>query len=209
MIGQTEILNTLTYLMGERSVPSTALEGRKDFIQRSLEEVYRAYPWSFASVKTTLTLAGGLATLPSDFDDQHKIYAYFYTGDNQYQVSEVNIGDGDMYEDGSHKFWLETDNLGTYTINTKDSSYTDLTVKYQKLAPTLSDSVDTPFPDRLVIALGAKRYVKMGQNPDADVSQDEALFQKRLNENIAAAQVNRPLRKHRAVYKANGYHLGE
>jgi len=209
MIGQTEILNTLTYLMGERTVPSTALEGRKDFIQRSLEEVYRAYPWSFASVKTTLTLANGLATLPSDFDDQHKIYAYFYNGDNQYQVEEINIGDGDMYEDGSHKFWLESDNLGTYIINTKDTSYSDLVVKYQKLPPTLSDTVDTPFPDRLVIALGAKRYVKMGQNPDADVSQDEALFQKRLNENIAAAQVNRPLRKHRAVYKANGYHLGE
>jgi hypothetical protein len=209
MVTQTQILNTLTYLMGERTVPSTALEGRKDFIQRSLEEVYRAYPWAFAGTKTDLTLVDGVATLPSNFDDQHKIYAYFYSGDNQYQVEEVNIGDNDMYEDGSHKFWLETDNLGTYTIHTKDTGYTDITVKYQKVAPTLSDSIDTPFNDRLTIALGAKRYVKMGQNPDADVSQDEALFQKRLNENIAASQVNRPLRKHRAVYKANGYHLGE
>ena len=51
MVTQTQILNTLTYLMGERTVPSTALEGRKDFIQRSLEEVYRAYPWAFAGTK--------------------------------------------------------------------------------------------------------------------------------------------------------------
>ena len=209
MIGQTQILETLTYLMGERTVPSTDLEGRKNFIQRSLEEVYRAFPWPFAATKTTLTLASGLATLPANFDDQHKIYAYFYTGDNQYQVEEVNIGDIDMYEDGSNKLWLESDNNGTYKIHNKDTSYTDITIKYQTVAPTINASIYTPFNDQLTIALGAKRYVKMGQNPDADVSQDEALFQKRLNENIAASQVNRPLRKHRAVYKANGYHLGE
>jgi hypothetical protein len=209
MIGQTEILLTLTYLMGERSVPSTALEGRKNFIQRSLEEIYRAYPWPFAAKKTTLTFTSGVATMPTDFDDQHKLYAYYTNGDNQYQVQEINIGDGDMYEDGSNKFWLETDNNDVYTLHTKDTAYPDITIKYQSQVPVISTSVSTPFKDQLTVALGAKRYVKMGQNPDADVSQDEALFQKRLNENIAATQVNRPLRKHRAVYKANGYHLGE
>jgi len=209
MVTQNDILLTLTYLMGENAIPPTATEGRKNFIQRTLEEVYRAFPWSFASAKSTVTLTNGVGTLPSDFDDQHKIYAYFYNGDNQYEVREINIGDSDSYEDGDNKIWLETYNLGVYTINTKDTSYSSLTVKYQVKAPVLSASVDTPFPDMLTVALGAKRYVKMGQNPDADVSQDEALFQKRLNENIAAAQVNRPLRKHRSLYTVNGYRLGE
>lgn len=209
MVTQNEILLTLTYLMGESSIPPTATESRKNFIQKTLQEVYRAFPWSFASTKTTLTLTNGVATMPTNFDDQHKIYAYFYQGDNQYEVREINIGDSDEYLDGDNKIWLESDGLGGYTLNTKDTGYTDITIKYQTVAPTLSDSVSTPFPDGLAVALGAKRYVKMGQNPDADVSQDEALFQKRLNENIAAAQVNRPLRKHRSIYKANGYRLGE
>ena len=87
----------------------------------------------FRWYKTGLTLVDGVATLPSDFDDQTQdIYLTFILGDNQHQVEEVNIGDNDMYEDGSHKFWLETDNLGTYTIHTKDTGYTDITVKYQK-----------------------------------------------------------------------------
>lgn len=195
--------------MGESAVPPTAATPRKNFIQKSLNEVYRAYEWPFASAKETLTLTNGSATLPTDFDAQHKIYAYFYNGDNQYEVKEINIGDSDQFMDGDNKIWVETDGSGGFTINTKDTSYTSLTVKYQTLPPTLSDVVSTPFPDDMVIALGAKRYVKMGQNPDADVSQDEALFQKRLNENIAATQVNRPLRKHRSVYNANGYRLGE
>ena len=33
----------------------------------------------------------------------------------------------------------------------------------------------------------------MGQNPDADVSQDEALFQKDLMKISSPSQVNRPL----------------
>lgn len=209
MVTQNEILLTLTYLMGESSIPPTATEGRKNFIQRTLEEVYRAYAWTFASAKTTLTLTNGSAALPADFDAQHKLYAYFYNGDNQYEVKEINIGDSDEFMAGDNKLWIETDGLGGYTINTKDTTYTDITVKYQTVAPVLSDTVDTPFPDPNVLALGAKRYVKMGQNPDADISQDETLFAKRLNENIAAAQVNRPLRKHKSIYKANGYRLGE
>jgi hypothetical protein len=209
MINQTQALTTLTYLMGERSVPSTALEGRQNFIQRTLEEVYRAYPWAFASATATLSVSSGLATLPSNFDDQHKVYAYFYSGDNQYEVKEINFGDQDLYQTGDNKVWLETDNNGTFFAKTKDTTYDTLVVKYQTQAPEINSTVYTPFNDQLTIALGAKRYVKMGQNPDADVSQDEALFQKRLNENIAASQVNRPLRRNRKIYEANGYRLGE
>lgn len=208
MTTQNQIMLTLTYLMGENSIPPTSTEGRKDFIQRTLEEIYRAYEWPFAGAKTTLTFTNGSVAMPSDFDIQHKIYAYFYQGDNQYEVREINIGDSDEYVAGDNKVWLEYDGAGGYTLNTKDS-LTNITIKYSMLAPVLSSTVNTPFPDVMSIALGAKRYVKLGQNPDADISQDETLFSKRLNENIAATQVNRPNPKHRSVYKANGYRLGQ
>lgn len=208
MTTQNQIMLTLTYLMGENSIPPTSTEGRKDFIQRTLEEIYRAYEWPFAGAKTTLTFTNGSAAMPSDFDMQHKIYAYFYQGDNQHEVREINIGDSDEYVAGDNKVWLEYDGVGGYTLNTKDS-LANITIKYSMLAPVLSSTVNTPFPDVMSIALGAKRYVKLGQNPDADISQDETLFSKRLNENIAATQVNRPNPKHRSIYKANGYRLGQ
>ena len=203
-------METLSYLLGENNVPTSSVStSRKNFIQRTVEEVYRAYPWTFAKTTATLTFASGTATLPADFDVQHKLYAYFYNGDTQTALTEVNVGDSDWYQDYDYKFWVEHIADGVYAIKTKDTSYTSATVKYQTIAPTISATVYTPFSDQMTLALGARRYVKLGQNPDADISQDEALFQKRLNENISAQQVNRPLKKHRSIYKANNYRMGE
>jgi hypothetical protein len=203
-------METLSYLLGENNVPTSSVAtSRKNFIQRTLEEVYRAYPWSFSKETATLNFSSGLATLPSDFDAQHKIYSYFYNGDTQTELREINIGDSDMWQDYDYKFWVEHVADGTFVVKTKDTGYTTAVVTYQALPPTISPTVYTPFLDQMTLALGARRYVKLGQNPDADISQDEALFQKRLNENIAATQVNRPLRKHRSIYRANGYRLGE
>lgn len=210
MVNQTQALETLSYLLGENNVPtSSVITSRKNFLQRTLEEIYRAHPWNFAKANATLTFASGIATLPTDFDAQHKIYSYFYNGQIQTELREINVGDSDMWEDNDNKFWVEHISDGTYAVKTKDTNYTDAVVYYQTVAPTINASIYTPFPDQMTLALGARRYVKLGQNPDADISQDEALFQKRLNENIAASQVNRPLRKHRSIYKANNYRMGE
>lgn len=209
MINQTTILETLSYLLGENSVPTSSIvDSRKRFIQHTLEEIYRAYPWTFAQGTATLTFSGGLATMPSDFDSQQKVYSYFTNGDQQTTVTEINVGDQDMWETGDYKFWIEPLDETTYLLKTKDNNYTDLTIKYQKQVPTINASIATPFPDAMTVALGARRYVKLGQNPDADISQDEALFQKRLTENIAAQQLGRPLKKNRKIYYANNYRLG-
>lgn len=210
MVSQANIEQTLAFMLGENQTPTGAVATqRQNFIQRTLEEVYRAYPWSFAGTTATLTIASGLATLPTDFDSQHKIYAYFYNGDTQTETREINFGDQDMYITDDYKFWIEHISNGVYKLVTKDTGYTLAVVRYQSVAPTLNASTDTPFPDISTLALGARRYIKIGENPDADISQDEALFQKRLGENIAAEQVNRPLRRHRKVYYANNYRLGE
>lgn len=210
MVNQTQVMETLSYLLGENNVPTSSVAtSRRNFIQRSLEEIYRAYPWTFAQGTATLTFSDGVATLPSNFDVQHKIYAYFYDGAIQTELKEINIADSDMWQDYDYKIWIEHTGNNTYAVKTKDTGYTTAVVKYQTLAPEINATVYTPFSDQMTVALGARRYVKLGQNPDADISQDEALFQKRLTENIAAAQVNRPLRKHRSIYHANNYRLGE
>lgn len=209
MVTQTQALTTLSYLLGENSVPtSSIIDSRKNFLQNSLNEIYRAYPWSFATANATLTFSGGIATLPANFDYQHKIYGYFYNGDTQTELKEINIGDSDMYVQNQFKFWIEHVSDDTFQIRTKDTLYTNAVISYQTAAPDFT-TTSTPFNDPNVIALGAKRYVKASENPDADISQDEALFQKRLTEVISAVQVNRPLRKHRSVYAANNYRLGE
>lgn len=210
MINQTQVMETLSYLLGENNVPTSSVaQSRKNFIQRSLEEIYRAHPWNFSKETATLNFSNGIATLPTTFDAQHKIYSYFYNGDTQTELREINIGDSDMWEVQDYKFWVEHVGDGTYAVKTKDTNYDTAVVVYQSVAPVINASVYSPFPDQMTVALGARRYVKLGQNPDADISQDEALFQKRLNENIAASQVNRPLRKHRSIYRANNYRLGE
>jgi hypothetical protein len=208
-VTQNQVLETLSYLLGENSVPTSSVaDSRRNFIQKTVEEVYRAYPWVFAGTTATLSIVDGVATLPSNFDSQQKIYAYFYSGDQQTALTEINIGDSDMYTDGQYRYWVEYED-GAYVIKTKDTNYDTAVTKYQSSPPQLSATVTTPFNDAMTLALGARRYVKLGQNPDADISQDEALFQKRLNENIAAAQVNRPLKKHRKIYYANNYRMGE
>jgi hypothetical protein len=84
--------------------------------------VYRAYPWSFASANATLSVVDGLATLPSNFDDQHKVFAYYATGDNQYEVKEINFGDQDLYQTGDNKVWLDSASIKK-RINHKADKY--------------------------------------------------------------------------------------
>ena len=209
MLNQTDIMTTLAYLMGERTIPTTAVESRQDFIQRTVEEVYRAYPWSFANANATLTVDSGTATLPSNFDSQHKLYVYFYNGTEQVALDEINIGDSDMYVDGDRRYWLDKIGNNTYLIKTKDTDISSVIANHQTVAPELNASIATPFPDRMTIALGAKRYIKLAEDPNADIAQDERIFKNRLSENVAAVQTSRPLKRFRKIYEANRYRLGE
>ena len=70
-INQSDILTTLAYLLGERSVNATTSAPRADFVQQTLVEAYQAYPWRFARTNATLTISNGIATLPTNYDDSH------------------------------------------------------------------------------------------------------------------------------------------
>jgi len=204
---QTDYLLTLAYLMGERTVQSSTTASRGQFIQATLGEIYRAYEWPFATVRTSITNASGIASLASNFDKEHDIEAYFYQGTEQVPMDYINEIDQTKYQLGDNKFWIESQTDGTFLLKTKNSD-TPIYVKYQAKPPEVNASVSSPFDDKMTIALGARRYIKLSQDPNADISQDEALFQKRLNENIASTQVGNPRRKLRILGNANGYRVG-
>lgn len=209
MISQTNVLTTLAYLLGERSVNSTTSAPRADFIQETLNEAYAAYPWRFANSKSTITLTSGIATMPTNFDISHKLTIAWLSGTDEIKLEEIDPSDTGLVNDGDNAAWLEPLSTGYFTLNTKDTTPTSVTVKYQSKAPTLSDSVQTAYPNKMTLALGARRYVKLGQNPDADISQDEAIFRKRLDADIAAHQVPGPRKKRQSAQSRTGSTTGE
>jgi hypothetical protein len=203
----TDFLLTLAYLMGERTVQSTTTAQRTKFIQNTLDEIYRSYKWPFATSRVSLAVSAGVASLPSTFDYQHGIEPYFYQGDTQTGLEVIEESDQQSWNDGDYKVWLQAQSDGTYLVKTKDT-IDNVTVQFQEKAPTVGASTYTPFDDEHVVALGARRYVKLSQDPNADISQDEDLFQKRLTEIIAATQVSNPKRRMRFINNANSYRLG-
>lgn len=204
---QNDILTTLAYLQGERSVNATTSAPRADFIQTSLQEAYSAYPWRFARALATVVFTNGIATLPTNYDIAQPVHATFNNG-SDVTIQEVNDYDEELYGDGDRAtiIYPVNDEATQYALKTADTNITAATVKYQKLAPVLdtAGTIKTPYPNKNTIALGARRYTKLGQNPDADISQDEKLFQTRLAADIAAVQVPTPRKKRRTIQNSTG-----
>jgi hypothetical protein len=184
--------------MGEKSVNSSTSGPRADFLQKTLEEAYQAYPWRFARTTATLAISNGIATLPTTLDIQHPLYAKYLSGTDYIELSEVDESDSDKLQAGDNAMWLTAQSDGTYLLNTLDA-ITQVVVQHQTKAPTLdsADTVGTPYPSARTLSLGARRYVKLGQNPDADIAQDQSLFEKALAADIAAEQVPAPRKNRR------------
>lgn len=206
MYYQTDFLTTLAYLMGERSVNSTTSAPRADFIQMSLNDAYKAYPWRFARANATLTVTDGVATLPTVYDDNHLAYAKFDNGGVVENLTSIDPDDENTVVDGDLATWIEAlDDGMTYILKTKDTNVSTVRFRYQKKAPTLATaSVGTPYFNKRTIALGARRDVKLGQNPDADISQDQAIFERELAKDFAAHQVEAPRKKRRTLANRTG-----
>jgi hypothetical protein len=205
---QDQVMLTLSYLRGERTVPTSNVEGRKEFIQQTLHEVHAAYPWKFAEVNTTLTIVSGIATLPSGTTLEHEISVADISGDTEYDWTQVDIEDRRQTATGDRAFWITSVGEDTYAINTKATVSTIL-VRYQGIEPTINASITTQYPDRLTLALGANRFVKLSEDPDADLSQDDALFRNRMNQNIAAQNMARPKVARKTAQSEAGSYTGE
>lgn len=217
LIYQSDILTTLAYLMGEKTVNSSTTAPRADFIQSALDDAYGAFPWRFARVKTTVTLASNLATLPADYDPRHEARAFLpdttVSTNDGVRLDPVSDLDNNQLVSGDRAMWIEPVDGGDgtrYVLKAKDTDLSSLYVRYQKVAPTLSTaSTGTPYPNRRTIALGARTYVKLGQNPDADISQELKLFEKEIAKDIAQWQVQEPRKRRRTAQGQTGTSTGD
>ena len=205
---QDDILLTLSYLRGERTVPTTNTEGRKEFIQQTLNELYAAYRWKWNEVSTYITVVSGIATLPSGLSLNHELMVSYENGTEETEYDEINASDKAGAQQGQNLYWLTTIDGERHRLNTKESVEL-LSLVYQPVAPVISATIGTPYPDRLTIALGANRFVKLSEDPDADLAQDDTLFQNRQNINIAAQNRPRPRRERRSAQSETGSYTGE
>ena len=212
LLYQTGLLQSIAYLMGERTVNSTTSGARADFLQKTIEEAYKAYPWRFARTTATVPIASGIATLPTLYDNSHPLdVIYTDPGGTQYMLNEIEPGDKDLVIDGDFAYWITSQPDGSFLLKTKDTQPGAVAVSFQQTAPVLDsgNTVGVPYPSAMTLAYGARRFVKLSQNPDADISQDEAIFQQRLAKDIAAEQVTRARKRHRSRQFLTGRSTGD
>lgn len=209
-INQDDIMNTLAYLRGERSAPTTNIAGRLDFIQRTLDEIYEYHPWRFSHVANVSIAvdASGIASLPSGLTFQHGVQVRYMSGTDEIPLDEINVADRQKSVDGDQVYWIDSRGDDKYNVVTKES-IDHIVVDYHHVAPTINASIGTPFPDRLTVALGANRWQKMSEDPQADISQDDVIFSNRLANNIAAENLNRPKIARRTIHTESNKYTGD
>lgn len=206
---QTDYLNTLSYIRGETTVPAGANLNRKEFIQRTLDEIYRGYKWPFNNAVATVTITNKSGTMPTDFAPYHEPFVRFLRGTNDVvEYQQVNITEKNDYVEGDNIYWLIPTGTGTFTIGVSEP-VSEVEVIYQKLTPTVSSTVGSEFEDTMTVALGANRYMKMSDDPNADIAQDDAVFQQQLEGNIAAYNSATQRRKLRSRQSIGGYYTGK
>lgn len=208
-INQTEILEDLSFLLGELTVPTSGIDDRKRFVQRTLEEAWTFRDWDFAKSIATITVTSGIATLPSGamlngVKDVRNVVSG--SGDDRvYQ--EVSFEEKDNYTTGDKRYWL-TGNTPNPVINTKET-YTPLGVQYIALPPQVNASVTAAFPDSMTIAQGALRFVRLGENPSADIALEESIFRRSLERLWAWYNTQQPRRKRRTLSSDAGHGIGQ
>jgi hypothetical protein len=209
---QTDVLQDMSFLLGESTVPTSGIEDRQRYIQRTLERVYRAHNFPMHQVTATLTVTSGAGTIPSTIHQDGIVdVREVVTGTNNDLIyTQVAITDLDNYGSGDYRYALTGyEGSGTYTISTSETGSQVLTVRGEGVAPTINGSIGTPFPSPMCLAQGALVYYRMAEDPQADVSQQEALFQNELDEVIAQYNRNRDQQRALSAEEAAGTFIGD
>lgn len=207
----TDVQQDLSYLLSEQSVPSTGTENRQRFIQRALERAYRAYDFPMNKVTATIQMTNGVSgTLTFIGQDSVLDVRQVVSGshnDNIYY--QIPYEEQDSYAQGSYRYWL-TGYEGAYVINTTESTTSPiLTVRYTTVVPQINASIPTPFPSSMCLARGALIYYRQAEDPQADIAQEEALFQQELDEVIAAYNRSRPAPRGKTLHEREGTYVGD
>lgn len=208
---QTTVLQDLSYLLGETSVPSTGTEDRQRFIQLALERCYRAYDFPFNKVTATVQMSGGVASLPTNIHQ-----------DSVIDVRVVNAGVGDDnvfravpydmlddYPSGQYVYTLTGYEGSYFLMSSETTSNAVLTLRYTTTTPVINASIGTPFPSSMCLARGALVYYRQAEDPQADLSQEEYLFQMELDEVIAQFNRSRPQPRAKTLHEARGTYIGD
>lgn len=198
-INLTDCQQDLSFLEGNQTVPTSGIDDWARFIQRTLEEAWRQYPWDFAKTLATVTMSSGVGTLASGamIDSIYDVrYVNSGVGDDNV-FTQIPYEEQDSYDASQNRYWVTGSPMNP-VINTK-STDTPLSVWYKAVPPQINASVTSSFPDSHIIALGAQRWVRKAENPQADISQEEEIFQRRLEELWGSYNRNKP-RKARRYY---------
>lgn len=213
MINQTAVMEDLAYLLGENSVPTSGTTPRVRFIQRTLQEAYDEFDWRFARSTQTLPFSSGLCSLPSNASVEGPIHIYSpqtSTPGDSLPLEEVDYEEQHHWVQGDLKYWrYEDPATAQQYIQTTETSTTPLVVRFATKAPEINASVSTPFPNSMVIALGALRFMRISQNPQADISVEEQNFERNLQRVWARYQRSKAKRRDTDRGQRQGHYLGK
>lgn len=189
---QTDILEDLSFLEGNQSIPTSGIDDWKRFIQRTLEEAWIAYPWEFTKITATVSVSNGIATLASGAmaDGIYDVRFPSSGTSDDHIYTPIPFDELDNYAPGTYHYAI-TGASPNPVINTNDTDPV-LRVWYANLPPQLNASITSRFPDSMVIALGAQRYIRKSENPQADIAQEEQIFLNRLDELWSRFNRNKP-----------------
>jgi len=207
---QTQVMSDLSYLLGETSVPSSGIEDRQAFIQRALERVYRAYDFPFNKLTATVQLTAGIATLPSNVH-QDAILDIRTIGSgvgSDHVYGQIQYRDQNNFSAGTFRYWI-TGYEGAYVLNTNETTNDVLTIFYETTTPIINASISTPFPSSMCLARGALTYLRQAEDPQADISQEEFLFQMELDEVIAQYNRSKPAVRGRTLHEMGHTSIGD
>jgi hypothetical protein len=208
---QTTVMQDLSYLLGESSVPSTGTEDRQRFIQIALERCYRAYDFPFNKLTATVQMANGVASLPTNVHQDAKLDVRIVgsgVGDDKV-FTQVGYESVDDYPSGQYAYAL-TGYEGAYLLTSSERTDNSvLTVRYETTAPVINASISTPFPSSMCLARGALVYYRQAEDPQADISQEEYIFQQELDEVIAQYNRSRPQPRGKTLHEVQGTYPGD
>lgn len=203
----TQAMLDLSYILGETSVPTSGTEDRQRFIQAALERAYRAYNFPFNKMTATVQATGYIATLPTNVLQDGSLDIRNSSVNPNIPYKQIDYTESDKYNQGSNAYWVDGYE-GSYVAHlTEDSPL--LTVRYTSSVPVINASVSTPFPSSMALARGALIYYRQAEDPQADLSQEESLFQVELDEIISAYNRNRPSRRMITSHEASNTYIGD
>ncbi len=207
-INRTNIMTDLSYLLGEQTVPTSGVSDREAFIQRTVEEVYRSYAFPQTFETATVSLTSGVATIASTYYPNGPLDVRVVNSGSHadYLFDEIPYDERDDYDQGQYKYWVTGDETHA-VINSNDGDST-LTLRYQSKPAEVNASISIPFDDSMVFALGALRYVRIGENPEADITQEEDNFQVKLDQMIAQYVRNSARGRRKTLSSKDGWRTG-